>query len=124
MKRILLIDDNLSLRENIAEILTLSEYLVFTAKNGKEGIEMALNVHPDLIFCDIMMPVLDGYGVLKILKKDEGLRHIPFIFISCKISRYDIIKGMSMGADDYITKPFEEYDLLEVIQRQLINRKS
>ena len=108
MKKILLIEDNEALRENTAEILSLANYNVATAENGKIGVEMAISNPPDLIVCDIMMPVLDGYGVFQIINKNPDLQHIPFIFLSAKSERNDLRKGMEMGADDYITKPFSD----------------
>ena len=119
MQKILLIEDNESLRENTAEILSLASYQVSTAENGKIGIEMALSNPPDLIVCDIMMPVLDGYGVYQIINKNEALQHIPFIFLSAKSERSDLRKGMEMGADDYITKPFTDAELINAIKTRL-----
>lgn len=119
MKTILVIDDNTDIRENIAEILMLGGYKVFTAENGKRGVETALKEKPDLIVCDIMMPELDGYGVLHLVKKNEDTRNIPFIFLTAKTERGDFRKGMEMGADDYITKPFEEIELLNAIEIRL-----
>lgn len=119
MKKILLIEDNQAIRENTAEILELANYQVFTAENGKAGIETALKVIPDLIICDIMMPVLDGYGVLHLMHKNSSLQNIPFIFLSAKSDRLDIRKGMEMGADDYIPKPFDETELLNAVESRL-----
>ena len=110
MKKILLIEDNKDVRENTAEILRLAPYEVVTAKNGKEGVELAQSEKPDLIICDIMMPVLDGHGVLHLLSKNEETSGIPFIFLTAKAERSDFRKGMEMGADDYLTKPFEVVD--------------
>lgn len=117
--KILLIEDNLEMRENTAEILELSGYNVETAENGKEGVEKAKSILPDLIICDIMMPELDGYGVLYRLNKDPETASIPFIFLSAKAEKTDVRKGMNMGADDYLTKPFEESDLINAIQSRL-----
>ena len=119
MKTILLIEDNLEVRENTAEILGLAGYLVVTAENGKIGVEAAMQQKPDLIICDIMMPVLDGYGVLHLLRKNDQLQNIPFIFLTAKAERTDFRKGMDMGADDYITKPFTDIELLNAIERRL-----
>lgn len=119
MQRVLLIEDNIEIRENTAEILELANYKVDTAANGKLGIEMALEHLPDLIICDIMMPVLDGYGVLHLLQKNEILKNIPFIFLTAKAERGDFRKGMEMGADDYITKPFSDIELLTAIESRL-----
>lgn len=119
MKKILLIEDNKDMRENTAEILELSNYKVLTAKNGKEGVTLALNENPDLIICDIMMPVMDGYGVLHSLSKSSSTASIPFIFLTAKAERSDLRKGMEMGADDYLTKPFEDIELLNAIESRL-----
>lgn len=119
MKKILLIEDNPDIRENTAEILDLAQYKVLTAENGKEGVQLALKELPDLIVCDIMMPVLDGYGVLHLLSKNESTAGIPFIFLTAKADRVDVRKGMSMGADDYLTKPFNDQELLSAIETRL-----
>lgn len=119
MKKILVIDDNTDIRENTAEILMLAGYKTFTAEHGKKGVEIALQEHPDLIVCDIMMPELDGYGVLHLLKKNPSTERIPFIFLTAKSERTDFRKGMEMGADDYITKPFDDLELLKAIEIRL-----
>jgi CheY-like chemotaxis protein len=119
MKSILVIDDNQGIRENTAEILELAGYKTITAENGKKGIELALKEKPDLIVCDIMMPELDGYGVLHLLRKNPEARNIPFIFLTARTERTDFRKGMEMGADDYVTKPFEEIELLNAIEIRL-----
>jgi DNA-binding response OmpR family regulator len=124
MQKILLIEDNEALRENTAEILSLASFQVSTAENGKKGIEMALTNPPDLIVCDIMMPILDGYGVYQIISKNEALQHIPFIFLSAKSERADLRKGMEMGADDYITKPFTDAELINAIKTRLEKQKN
>ncbi len=116
MKKILLIEDNEAVRENTAEILTLADYNVTTAQNGKEGAELAQKLLPDLIVCDIMMPELDGYGVLHILSKKPETAGIPFIFLTAKAEKSDMRKGMELGADDYLTKPFDDTDLLNAIE--------
>lgn len=118
-KKILLIEDNKDMRENTAEILELSQYKVFTAKNGKEGVEIAQKEKPDLIICDIMMPVLDGYGTLHLLSKNIETANIPFIFLTAKSERSDFRKGMEMGADDYLTKPFDDIELLNAVESRL-----
>ncbi|WP_445736528.1 response regulator [Mariniflexile sp.] len=119
MRKILLIEDDVVLRENTAELLELSNYNVITAPNGKIGLEIAKNDLPNIIICDIMMPELDGYGVLEALAKNESTKHIPFIFLSAKTERKDVRKGMDLGADDYITKPFEEDELVSAIESRL-----
>ncbi|MGN6418382.1 MAG: response regulator [Pseudobacter sp.] len=119
MKTILVIDDNTDIRENTAEILSLAGYQTFTAENGKRGVEIAAREKPDLIVCDIMMPELDGYGVLHLLKNRPETENIPFIFLTAKTERTDFRKGMEMGADDYITKPFDDIELLKAIEIRL-----
>ncbi len=119
MKKILLIEDNDDIRNNTAEILELSNYKVIVAENGKVGVQKALEEHPDLIICDIMMPVLDGYGVLHSIHKNEALINIPFIFLTAKTERVDFRKGMEFGADDYITKPFTGAELLIAVDSRL-----
>ncbi len=119
MKKILIIEDNDEVRENTAEILELSDYEVMTASNGKEGVSIALKEKPDLIVCDIMMPQLDGYGVLHLLSKHKETSTIPFIFLTAKSEKQDFRKGMELGADDYITKPFEGTELLNAIETRL-----
>ena len=119
MIRILLIEDNPEMRENTAEILELSDYEVYTAENGKVGVELAKRHLPDLIICDIMMPELDGYGVLRILGKLPETAAIPFIFLTAKAEKQDFRRGMKLGADDYLTKPFEEVELMDAIEIRL-----
>jgi CRP-like cAMP-binding protein/CheY-like chemotaxis protein len=116
MKSILLIEDNDEIRDNTAEILELSNYRVFTASDGKQGVTLALEKKPDLVICDIMMPVLDGYGVLHMLHKNPATRNTPFIFLTAKHERTDVRKGMELGADDYITKPFTGTELLNAVE--------
>lgn len=119
MKKILIIEDNIQVRENTAEIIELANYKVITADNGKIGVELALIEKPDLIICDIMMPVLDGYGVYHLLSKHKETATIPFIFLTAKSEKGDFRKGMEMGADDYIIKPFEGVELLNAIEIRL-----
>ncbi|HEY6162802.1 MAG TPA: response regulator [Bacteroidia bacterium] len=119
MKKILLIEDNNYMRENAAEILELAHYDVRTAANGKIGVEVARKEHPDLIICDVMMPVLDGYDVLHMLGKNSDTAGIPFIFLTAKTERSDMRKGMEMGADDYVTKPFDDIELLNAVESRL-----
>ncbi len=116
---ILVIDDNTDIRENTAEILDLAGYKTFTAENGKRGVELAIKERPTVIVCDIMMPELDGYGVLHLLRKNPDTKNIPFIFLTAKTERSDFRKGMEMGADDYITKPFEDIELLNAVEIRL-----
>jgi DNA-binding response OmpR family regulator len=124
-RTILIIEDNLEIREGTAEILELTgSYNVLTADNGKIGVDLALKHVPDLILCDIMMPELDGYGVLYMLSKQESTMHIPFIFLTAKSERVDMRKAMEMGADDYLVKPFDDIELLNSIESRLRKRDS
>ena len=118
-KKILLIEDSDDIRETTAEILELANYEVVTAVNGKDGVEKAIQNRPDIVICDIMMPVLDGYGVLHIFNQNPDLQGIPFIFLTAKTERTDFRKGMEMGADDYVTKPFRFAVLLARIRAHL-----
>ncbi|MBO0947826.1 response regulator [Fibrella forsythiae] len=119
MKTILVIEDNREVRENIAEILTLAQYRVVQAADGKQGVELARTVVPNLILCDIMMPELDGYGVLHIISKDPTTATIPFIFLTAKANVTDFRSGMDLGADDYLTKPFDDIALLNAVELRL-----
>jgi len=119
MKTILLIEDDTVLRENTAELLELSHFKVITASNGKIGVKLAKAHVPDIIVCDIMMPVLDGYDTLATLAKNKKTKYIPFIFLSAKTEHKDIRKGMNLGADDYITKPFSEDELISAIDSRI-----
>ena len=118
-KRIVLVEDNKAVRENITEILELSGYEVVGADNGRSGVETVTKELPDLVICDIMMPELDGYAVLNLLSKNPKTSAIPFIFLTAKAERADFRKGMDMGADDYITKPFDDTELLSAIEARL-----
>lgn len=119
MKRILLIEDNFEMRENISEILELANYAVTAVENGKLGVRSAQGEFFDLIISDIMMPELDGFGVLHILSQNSHTANIPFIFLSAKADKSNIRKGMGMGADDYLTKPFTESELLNTVSMRL-----
>ncbi len=119
MKKILIIEDDQVMRENTAEILELANYEVKTAINGKVGCALAKEIKPDLIICDIMMPELDGYGVLHVLSKDPKTASIPFIFLTAKAEKSEMRRGMELGADDYLTKPYEDMELLNAIESRL-----
>lgn len=119
MKKILIIEDNFELRENLTDILELSNYEVDAAENGRIGVQKALKNPPDLILCDVMMPEMDGFGVLRILGKKPATYDIPFMFLTAKADKTDIRKGMNLGADDYITKPFDDVELLDAIELRL-----
>ena len=119
MRTICVIEDYDDVRENIVEILELAGYNVISAPNGKVGLSLVLEHIPDLIICDVMMPELDGFGVLKILSGNSKTHQIPFIFLTAKTEKNDFRKGMSLGADDYLTKPFDDIELLEAIEIRL-----
>jgi CRP-like cAMP-binding protein/CheY-like chemotaxis protein len=119
MKSILIIEDILEVRENIQELLEISGYKVIGAEDGAVGVDIALEERPDLILCDVMMPRLDGFTVLNILSKRPETADIPFIFLTAKTEKEDFRKGMNLGADDYITKPFTKDELLNVIETRL-----
>ena len=119
MKRILVIEDEPEMRRNITSLLRYSDYEPIAAENGRRGVETARRVLPDLILCDVMMPELDGYGVLQALQKDESLARIPFIFLTAKGERDDLRSGMELGADDYLTKPVANADLVRAIETRL-----
>lgn len=119
MKTVLLIEDNPEIRENMGEILTLASYRVLLAADGMAGVALALAETPDLIVCDIMMPELDGYGVIHLLHKNPETETIPFIFLTAKAERAEMRKGMELGADDYITKPFSSTELLNAVEGRL-----
>lgn len=119
MKKVLLIEDDDQLRENIAELLDLYNYKVYTTSEGSKGVELAHEVHPDVIVCDIMMPGMDGYQVLEILSHGRDTMKIPFIYMSAKSERSDVRRGMDLGADDYIPKPFEEKELISAIENRI-----
>ena len=123
MKTILIIEDNTDIRESTAEILELAGYQVYQAENGKTGVDLAYQQKPDVILCDIMMPELDGYGVLYMLSKNADTASIPFIFLTAKAERVDFRKGMEMGADDYLTKPFDDIELLNAIESRLDKKR-
>ena len=119
MKTILLIEDDEIIRENTAELLEMAGFAVLTAADGQLGVARALATKPDLVICDIMMPVLDGYGVLQIFNQNAQLAGVPFIFLTAKTERVDLRRGMELGADDYLTKPFDKAELLSAITGRL-----
>lgn len=118
-RKILVIDDNVEMCKNIAFILKLANYETLTANSGQLGIELAQQADPDLILCDIMMPNLDGYGVLHVLSKTPSTANIPFIFLTAKSDLKDFRTGMNLGADDFITKPFDGLELYNIIELRL-----
>ncbi|MEY4383794.1 MAG: hypothetical protein RI995_1336 [Bacteroidota bacterium] len=122
--RIVIIEDSEDIRENTAELLELSGFEVLKAADGLEGVRLVKAEKPDLIICDIMMPHLDGFGVLQVLGQSPELSRIPFIFLTAKTDRSDLRKGMELGADDFLTKPFQEVELLKAIEIRLKKSKN
>lgn len=118
-KVILVIEDNDVMRENTSELLEIGGYKTITASDGKSGLEAAKKNKPDLILCDIMMPILDGYGVLRAVENIPELMGTPFIFMTAKAEKADFRFGMDLGADDYLTKPFNGTDLLRIVEARL-----
>lgn len=116
---ILIIEDNIEVRENLTEVLGLYGYFVTSAINGLDGVKKAFSSPPDLILCDVMMPELDGFGVLNLLSDDPKTAHIPFVFLTARTETEYIRRGMILGADDYITKPFYKDELVRVIETRL-----
>ena len=105
MKKILVIEDEPEMRRNLTTVLRLEKFHPLAAENGRIGVELAKKEKPDLILCDVMMPELDGYGVIAALHADAGTVTIPFIFLTAKGEKPDVRAGMNLGADDYLTKP-------------------
>lgn len=119
MKTILVIEDESNIRDNIEEILSLEDFQAIATDNGLEGLQLAKTHRPDLIICDIMMPQLDGYEVLKALRQQESTATIPFIFLTAKAERSNQRQGMELGANDYLTKPFTSSELRNAVTAQL-----
>ena len=119
MKKILVIEDDSEMRRNIVIVLRLEQYQPIAAENGRVGVELAKREKPDLILCDVMMPELDGYGVLKALHEDTNTALTPFIFLTAKGEKEDLRSGMNLGAADYLTKPVAQADLLKAIEVRL-----
>jgi DNA-binding NarL/FixJ family response regulator len=119
VKKILVIEDEPEMRRNLLTILKLEKFQPLGAENGRSGLELVKREKPDLILCDVMMPELDGHGVLEALRKDEATASIPFIFLTAKGEKADLRSGMNLGADDYLTKPVAKADLLKAITARL-----
>ena len=123
-KKILIIEDQAPMRRNIALMLQMEGYDAVTAENGRLGLESARRESPDLILCDVMMPELDGYGVIQALREDDAFAATPFIFLTAKSDRGDVRVGMNFGADDYLTKPVVRDDLLAAVSARLARAES
>jgi DNA-binding response OmpR family regulator len=119
MRKILVIEDEPEMRRNIMALLRFHEFEPIAAENGRKGVELARREKPDLILCDVMMPELDGHGVLQAMHQDVSLALIPFIFLTAKGDKDDLRSGMNLGADDYLTKPVANADLVEAIEARL-----
>jgi DNA-binding LytR/AlgR family response regulator len=119
MKKILIIEDDISIQQVITDILENENYKVFSANNGKTGIELAKALIPDLIICDVMMPIMNGYEVIENLSNDSKTSAIPFIFLSARVEKSNIRQGMELGADDYLTKPFRMEELIKAVEIRL-----
>jgi DNA-binding NarL/FixJ family response regulator len=124
MKKVLVIEDQPQMRRNIATILEMEGFEVAVAENGREGLEKAFASLPDLILCDVMMPEMDGYAVLKALREKASTRVVPFVFLTAKGDKADLRSGMNLGADDYLTKPVSREDLLGAIDARLRRAQS
>lgn len=123
MNKILVIEDQPQMRKNLVTILVMENFDVVSAENGRVGIELARQQTPDLVICDVMMPDLDGYGVLKALRELPATADIPFIFLTAKGDKSDVRAGMNLGADDYLTKPVVREDLLAAISARLERKR-
>lgn len=123
MKKILVIEDHPQMRRNVTTILTMEGYHALSAENGKLGLAAARLHQPDLIICDVMMPELDGFGVLAALRADERIANIPFIFLTARGEKLDQRAGMNLGADDYLSKPVEHSELMAAVEARLDRRR-
>src|SRR5882762_7626191 len=114
--RVLVVEDDPVIRANVLELLTEEGFEVVSARDGVDGVALAKAREPDLVVCDISLPKLDGYGVLQAIRADPALASTPFIFLTAKAERSDMRMGMSLGADDYLTKPFTNSELLDAVR--------
>jgi two-component system sensor histidine kinase/response regulator len=119
MKKILVIDDDPLIRESIQDLLESQGFQAITASNGSNGLQLAIAKQPDLILCDIQMPEMDGYGVLRALRNHAALKTTPFIFLTARSDYGDLRQGMNLGADDYLSKPCSTDELLVTLNRRL-----
>ncbi|GEM_PF-251908 len=124
MKKILVVEDDSGIRESLLDILQISGYDVLTASNGKEGFQIIMDESPDLVVCDVNMPVINGYELLGALNQRMQDEILPsFIFLTAKVDQKDIRYGMNLGADDYVTKPFNHNELLSIIKMRIEKRE-
>ncbi len=124
MNKVLIIEDKVDVRENIIALLEAEDFEAYAAENGCEGIHLAQQQHPDLILCDVMMPQMDGYEVLNLLRQDPETAIIPFVFLTAKAGKDDVRQGMVLGADDYLSKPFTRAELLEALHTRLAKKET
>ena len=124
MKKILIIEDQAPMRRNLSLMLKMEGFEVLAAENGRAGLDLAQREKPDLILCDVMMPELDGYGVLEKLRADPATATIPFIFLTARGDKPDIRQGMNLGADDYLTKPAPRAEVLAAIAARLARKQA
>ena len=123
MSKILIIEDQPQMRRNIAFMLEMEGFKVFTADNGRQGLDLVREHEPDLVICDVMMPQLDGYAVLEAVRKEPATATLPFIFLTAKADKPDVRQGMNLGADDYLTKPVGRVDLLAAVRTRLARQQ-
>lgn len=119
MKTVLVIEDEPEMRRNVVRLLELEDYQVLSAANGRDGLDLIREHRPDLVLCDVMMPDLDGREVLQAVREEASLRAIPFIFLTARGEKSDQREGMNLGADDYLTKPVDNDDLLAAVAARL-----
>jgi DNA-binding response OmpR family regulator len=124
MTKILVVEDETNIREKLITVLGFEGFETLGAADGRSGVELARAEHPDLIVCDIMMPDLNGYGALRELRADPTTAAIPIIFLTAAASRADMRKGMELGADDYITKPYTVEELLAAVRTRLSRQRT
>ncbi len=124
MKTVLIIEDELTVRESIVDLLEIQGFRVIAADNGKTGLQIALKERPDLVLCDISMPGLDGFGVLQKLRENPDTGAMPFIFLTARTTRLEFRRGMELGADDYLFKPFAIDELLSAIAARLTKQEA
>src|SRR4051812_19418698 len=119
MKKALIVEDDAAILENLRDLLEEEGFVAITAPNGRAGIEAAARERPDVVVCDILMPGVDGYGVLGALRASPATVDVPFIFLTAKADRRDVRTGMNLGADDYLTKPFSNAELLAAVRTRI-----